>query len=187
MSTRYVWGKFGLITTYVVNASESGGHQNIYASESDIYLYDGSGRITPTNSPSYVRYAILTSDELLATLAGNTTTMQFSGQCDFGDSIRLPSDSWVFFSARDISALTNQPLPIYGYWNTSFGTKSIRVEKSSNRIYGYAQSGEIVCYAFRGKKAQDDKGSKVSDVSGSSQGPYPALRRSASRPLVAFW
>lgn len=174
MSTRYVWGKFGLITTYVVNASESGGHQNIYASESDIYLYDGSGRITPTNSPSYVRYAILTSDELLATLAGNTTTMQFSGQCDFGDSIRLPSDSWVFFSTRDISALTNQPLPIYGYWNTSFGTKSIRVEKSSNRIYGYAQSGEIVCYAFRGKKAQDDKGSLVSDVSGTSQSSYPS-------------
>lgn len=172
MSTRYVWGRYGLVPTYVADAEENSVYR-IYASRSSIGLYVGNGRVTPTNSPSYVRYAVLTSGELLDALAGNTITMQFSGQCDFGDSITLPPDSWAIFSTRETSALTNQPLPIYGYWNPSSAAKSIRVEKESSYVYGYAQGGQINYYAFRGKKTQYGKGSKVSDVSGTSQGPYP--------------
>mgnify|MGYP005775314263 CR=1 FL=1 len=180
MSTRYVWGRYNFSPEYKlsddycpVGSYEEGGtlvDNGQMSSTTTLTLFYMASSLTMSYSDSRGAVARINDEDYDLV------------NCQYGN-ITVPAG--MYFKAPLNSAYEKGEYsgPIY-YAETSCNIRGQVYENQWGNEYKglFIRSGkvkEVIPYT--------QKGSKVSDVSGSSQGPYPALRRSASRPLVAFW
>ena len=178
MSTRYVWERFGFdYVKFLDNATTDVG-----------YWYDGT---MMTGSVSTVYYAIYSSVTNAIAGQDNTSGISLSdrGGIESFDvsqysensplSIQIPANSALIFSKTQ-SGLSESKSGVWGACVASSSAASITLYKGGSRVtIGSWNGAERFC--------SNSKAVKDSYISGASQRPYPALPRSASRPLVAFW
>lgn len=166
MSTRYVWGRYDTAIAY--SEVET-------ALSTNMVYEEGVGKIYLFNSYSISSGAFVLNDPL------EVTSQVVQAQDDFNGS------SSNFYGYKYL-ATSVSPTSIY-YGDLSSG------EQPRWNIYTNLRSYSHAAYASgpRNLIRKDIRTNTIQGqtfygpVSGPSQGPYPALRRRASRPLVAFW
>ena len=147
-------------------------------------LYTISGE--PAASFDTLYYALVDSWE---DYVENPITFPYTAVSGY-TTITIPTRRYLIFSPSK-SGQTVQDGAII-YYNPTSSISANVICTNSGGSWSIAKkgtgtfAGDVIQYRATITE-QQEKGSLIGPISGPSQGPYPALPRSASRPLVAFW
>lgn len=170
MSTRYVWGRYSISTTYEIQLKR----QRSLSQNSSEDLLSVSGGTIPSASRPYVAEIAPAGDWEKYI---NQPIAEFSqvGALEVNFANQYSTGAYFTFASSPISTKISDGT--YLYFNNSYQatTRNAIQLTDDGSIWEAKRKNsytDIVLYQAQ-NVAINSKGDKVSDVSGSSQGPYP--------------